>query len=244
MEAEGFVTVAEGPSLDSSLWEPSPGGGLQAKKCDGCSKGDATADCMACSPLENVISFCDPCWDLSHRFGITQAHVKRMIEKAKVPCEGYRMGTEGCPTKGDAESFCNECNQRLCKECWLVIHSNGRRLAHKQPALESSSVVLEAAPVTSPSDLGPLARFANFNVKAAAVWVQGAYAKGKEKSATRVQGTGFFAQLGAPVNQADCRKQVCCAAARVQGGSCSAASDGAWRGRYFEVGRCHPWICC
>jgi hypothetical protein len=47
-----------------------------------------------------------------------------------------------------------------------------------------------------------LARFANFdNVKAAAIWVQAAYAKGREESATHVQGTGFFAQLGAPVNQ-------------------------------------------
>jgi hypothetical protein len=120
-----------------------------------CNKEDATADCMACSPLEDVVSFCDPCWDLSHRFGITQEHVKRIIEKAKVPCEGYRAKDEGCPTKGDAESFCIECNQRLCNDCWLVIRSNGCRLAHKPLAPESNSVLLRL-PLTQANQIwGP-----------------------------------------------------------------------------------------
>jgi hypothetical protein len=44
---------------------------LPVKKCDGCTTADATADCLACSNLENTVSFCNPCWNLSHRFGLT-----------------------------------------------------------------------------------------------------------------------------------------------------------------------------
>lgn len=134
---EGSNCLAEGSaSLDHPVEPEDSGLGkiLPVKKCDGCSKEDATADCLACSSLEGVVSFCDPFWELSHRFGLTQSHLKREIEKATVPCKGYLAESEGCPSKGHAEAFCNVCNQRLCKECWLVIHGSGSRAVHERRA--------------------------------------------------------------------------------------------------------------
>jgi hypothetical protein len=72
--------------------------------------------------------------------------------------------------------------------------------------LESRTVAAEkVAPVAAVvgvglSDLGPLARFALFKAKDAAVWVQAAHDKSKDETGIRVSGTSFFSQLQ-PTNQ-------------------------------------------
>jgi hypothetical protein len=78
--------------------------------------------------------------------------------------------------------------------------------AHDQLPVESRTIAAEkVAPVAAMvaagvADLGPLGRFAHFNVKDAAVWVQAAHDKSKDEAGIRVNGSSFFSQLQ-PTNQ-------------------------------------------